>query len=290
MLTCTWSDCTHAAVMQLIKDRRDTAVRVIWLALTEGAVGNFPMYTDLDIRTASQVARNRPRKSRKLPDWWVDRSAQHKHPGHHSDDCPTRIQMQKCKNTADKVVQPNAHDWETNPQDCRQATLHLLEVKYTYDMRVHDLDGKAIKQHEQLVATLRKKWGYVKVHPIIIGAAGVMRQATDDSLAELGIANEARGRLLKNLCLQSIRWTSKIVQLRRPYLVPDGRASAASQDPPEDPQPPAGKPPDQRGRQPKQRRRRRLRRHAKMSLHHHKYFRTAVKEGRLNKHFLPATR
>jgi hypothetical protein len=99
------------------------------------------------------------------------------------------------------------------------VTLHLLEVKYTYDLQVHALVQSAESQHWDLRdALLTKGWGAVEMHPIIIGAAGMMRQKTLDVLQELGVLG-AEKKLLTQLSLDSIRSTSQMIAIRRPYLI-----------------------------------------------------------------------
>jgi len=50
---------------------------------------------------------------------------------------------------------PQAHPWERNRADYSKVAIHLLEVKYTCDLRVHDMVEPALQQHEDLANVLR---------------------------------------------------------------------------------------------------------------------------------------
>jgi len=115
---------------------------------------------------------------------------------------------------------PHAHPWERNRADYSMVTIHLLEVKYTYDLRVHDMVEPALQQHEDLANILRTagKWGAVRVHPFIIGGAGIMRKDNDRILETLGLGEAAIQSLLKELSIHSILRTSRILEICRPYL------------------------------------------------------------------------
>ena len=82
--------------------------------------------------------------------------------------------------------------WE-NPQvdipagTRRNAVVHLVEVGYTSDMRVHEHVQIKLDQHRQLRQNLLSYgWGRASVHAFIVGHTGVMSQAKVDILQELG--------------------------------------------------------------------------------------------------------
>ncbi len=56
------------------------------------------------------------------------------------------------------------------------------------------------------------------VHPFIIGGAGITRKDNDRILETLGLGEAARQSLLRELSIHSIRRTSRILEICRPYL------------------------------------------------------------------------
>ncbi len=80
-------------------------------------------------------------------------------------------------------------------------TLHLIEVKYTYDLGVHALVPQAVEQHAALAANLREKWGEVCIHPFIVGGASMMRRQSATALKDLGMTPAAVDCLLADLCI-----------------------------------------------------------------------------------------
>ena len=56
------------------------------------------------------------------------------------------------------------------------------------------------------------------MHPFIIGGAGITRKDNDRILETLGLGEAARQSLLRELSIHSIRRTSRILEICRPYL------------------------------------------------------------------------
>jgi hypothetical protein len=211
--------CMHTDIRKLITARHDMAVKACWDALRMGKLSKLPMWTDLDLRSSLQKLQGLQR-SRKLPGFLLERPAQHIipdivvmtiHKGFPPQDAQGRTTIEQwCK-------APQDHPWQRFPEDRSLVTLHLLEVKYTYDLQVHALVQRARNQHSDLRdALLTKGWGAVEIHPIIIGAAGMMRQKTSDVLQELGVSGAELQKLLTQLSLDSIRSTSQMITMRRP--------------------------------------------------------------------------
>jgi ribonuclease HI len=215
-------DCKHGDIRQLITSRHDAAVNTFWSAIQAGALAAMPMWTDLDLRTKAQKARRVPNR-RKLPDFVLQPTAQHSIPDIAVMQVDDDFQYRPAQGGPSTLGQwcraPQDHPWDEYPEDRQKVTLHLIEVKYTYDLKVHALVAKAQAQHQDLqTQLLAKGWGQVKLHPIIIGAAGLMRQGTDSALDALGVCKDERKKLLTKLSLENIRSTSSMMKLRRPYL------------------------------------------------------------------------
>ncbi len=98
--------------------------------------------------------------------------------------------------------------------DYSKVTIHLLEVKCTYDLRVHDMVEPALQIWPTCYA---------------LPASGVLCVCTLSSLAAQALcARTMTGSwrlwgvrtqsLLKALSIDSIRRTSRILEIRRPYL------------------------------------------------------------------------
>ena len=91
-------------------------------------------------------------------------------------------------------------------------TLHLVEVGYTSDFRVHDHVQAKLDQHERLVSNLRRSgWREVRLHAFIIGHTGVMRQDNVDILRELGVSPSRVGPFLSHLAVTSLLKTTGIL-------------------------------------------------------------------------------
>ena len=90
----------------------------------------------------------------------------------------------------------------------------LFELKYTLDTRVHSKVADAIAQHEALAAELRDwGWGRVSILPFIIGNMGVMRTANLTALKEAGVAEQDAIALLRDLHVDSIEHSNRLVDL-----------------------------------------------------------------------------
>ncbi len=64
------------------------------------------------------------------------------------------------------------------------------------------------------------------VHPFIPGGAGIVREDSDRILKTLGLGESAR--LLKELTIHSIRWTSRTLEICRPYLTSPAELACTS--------------------------------------------------------------
>ncbi len=142
---------------------------------------------------------------------------------------------------------PNLHPWEAYPADRGQCTLHLLELKYTFDLQVHEAVSVARLQHEGLVLDLQQNgWGSVRLHPFIIGSCGMMRSENEHILTAVGVKSPDVEVLLKRSAILSAERTHQILQIRRPFLNGSRRVRGGSRvhvQPPQ-PQEPPPPPPD----------------------------------------------
>ena len=90
--------------------------------------------------------------------------------------------------------------------------VHLVEVGYTSDMRVHEHMQIKLDQHCQLRQNLLSYgWGRVNVHAFIVGHTGVMSQANDDILQELGISSPSIDSVLADLAVSSLQKSCAIL-------------------------------------------------------------------------------
>ena len=133
-------ECTNAGVIQIIKDRHDHAVGALWRGLKHGSLGGLPMWTDIETRSQTAATRGGARR-RKLPTFLLEHSAQHSLPDIVVLTLPdtfVRRDVQGNVVTAHKW-RPENHPWDAHPADSQGVALHLVEVKYTYDLGVHAL-------------------------------------------------------------------------------------------------------------------------------------------------------
>ncbi len=192
----------------------------MWSAVRAGDLGGFPMWTDVETRSKTAIARDGA-KTRRLPNLLLSHAARHSIPDMAIMVVSDDFVFKDCQGNAvtRRQWKPQTRPWERN-RDYSKVTVHLLEVKYTYDLRVHDMVEPALQQHEDLANMLRTagKWGAVHVHPFIIGGAGIMRKDNHRITETLGLGEAARQSLRKDLSIHSIRRTSRILEIRRPYL------------------------------------------------------------------------
>ena len=102
------------------------------------------------------------------------------------------------------------------------STIHIIEVKYAFDLIIHDRTHQAIDQHTQLQENLiAAGWGTVLIHPFIIGSAGTIRQHSHTILEICGVTDQhARDLLLRRISISSVRRTAEIVQARLKHKSP----------------------------------------------------------------------
>ena len=113
---------------------------------------------------------------------------------------------------------------ETIPEDIRlQSTVDLIEIKYTYDLLIHERVTDATAQHSQLRQNLLNAgWGTVNIHPFIVGSAGTIRKASHSILNQCGITDpEQRNILLRKIAIHSANSTAAIVRARLAHKIPD---------------------------------------------------------------------
>ena len=130
---------------------------------------------------------------------------------------PTSIlALNKQTSRPDLVLTAGFHgDLDLMPRRLRSdphVTLHLIEVGYTSDFRVHAHVQAKLEQHEQLVANLRRSgWRDVRLHAFIIGHTGVMRQGNVNVLLELGVSPARVGPFLSHLAVTSLLKSTAIL-------------------------------------------------------------------------------
>ena len=122
-----------------------------------------------------------------------------------------------------------------------RCTINIIEVKYTFDLLIHERTRQAMEQHAQLRENLLAAgWGTVNIHPFIIGSAGTIRYECHSILNQCGVTEEpVRDLLLRKIAIHSVKRTAEIVQARLRHKAPDLSSIAHASTPP----PAAGEPP-----------------------------------------------
>ena len=171
----------------------------------------------------------------KLPDWVLPLNQQHSYP----DICVIDTRR-------------SLPDGRVNLGAKRQASVHILELKYAPDLELHgDVRTEALLQHNQLRnALLHAGWGTVRIHPVIIGNAGTISSETMAALTALGIPATARLAVMKRLAIDSIRRTANIKRERlghaaNPTDAHEPEHAGDTAEPDADAEPPVGPPPVQ---------------------------------------------
>ncbi len=144
--------CTFAGVSNRVAERRttlrhDAAVLDVAGAIRGGSQGVCPLFVDV----RRWVNPNVPRVL--LP-----ASSQHSVPDTFMHSRTTEslskdrmgVQSDKGGGTGDRTYIPG----KAHPGDRGKCTLHLLELKYTFDLQVHETFSVAPLQHEELVLAL----------------------------------------------------------------------------------------------------------------------------------------
>ena len=253
--------CTFAGVRNLVAERHDAAVLDVATAVRGGSQGACPLFVDVRRRINPNVPRVRKHA------FLLPANSQHSVPDiimiqphdgfifRRPDGSPVRQR---------RHWKPHLHPWEAYPGDRGACTLHLLELKYTFDLQVHETVSVAQLQHDGLVLALRQNgWGSVRLHPFIIGSCGMMRSENEHILITLGVKSLDVEALLKRLAIQSAERTHQILQVRRPFLNGSCRVRGGSRihvqvpQPPELPQPPPPRDPVEAQQPPPPARRRR---------------------------------
>ncbi len=113
------------------------------------------------------------------------------------------------------------HPWEAYILETVASArcIYLLELKYTFDLQVHETVSVARLQHEGLVLALHQNgWCSIRLHPHIIGSCGMMRSENAHISTALGVKSPDVEVLLKRLAIKSAERTHQILQIRRPFL------------------------------------------------------------------------
>ena len=114
------------------------------------------------------------------------------------------------------------------------AVVHLVEVGYTSDMRVHE--HVQIKHRQLRQNLLSYGWGSVNVLAFIMGHTGVMSQANADILQELGVSFPSIDSVLADLAVSSLQKSCAIsscfpkVSKRPDAACDDGRSTPGRND------------------------------------------------------------
>ena len=136
-------------------------------------------------------------RARRLPGFLLPHAARHSIP-EGAFLVPDDFVFKDCQGNAvtRRQMRLLTHPWERNRTDYSKVTSHLLEIKCTYDLRVHDMVEHALQQHQDLANMLRTagKWGAVHVHPFIICGASIMRKDNDRILKTLNLGEAANSR------------------------------------------------------------------------------------------------
>ena len=139
------------------------------------------------------------------------------------------------------LIQNLSHDVAPMPygrrRDPRMA-VHLIEVGYTSDLRVHDRVQAKLDQHRQLSENFRQfGWRDVRVHAFIVGHTGVMRSDNSTVLMELGVPHSRVSSFLVQLALSSLQKSCGILSCFTSGPSVEGAAGVASgqhlRDPPQ---------------------------------------------------------
>ncbi len=138
--------CTGENVITLIRQGHDHAVKSTWSAVRAGDLGGFPMWTGVETRSKTAIARDGAR-TRRLPNFLLPHAAQHSIPDMAIMVISDDFVFKHCQGNAVTRRQwnPQAHPWERNRGYYSKVTIHLLEVKYTCDLRVHDMVEPALQ-------------------------------------------------------------------------------------------------------------------------------------------------
>ena len=112
----------------------------------------------------------------------------------------------------------------------QQSTVDIIEIKYTYDLLIHERVADAVAQHEKLQQNLLDAgWGTVHIHAFIIGSAGTIRSECHTILNTCGITDtEQREGILKKLAVHSVRSTAAIVRARLTHKNQDSETTEHS--------------------------------------------------------------
>lgn len=113
--------------------------------------------------------------------------------------------------------------------------LHLVEVTFTSDLRVHDRVATKMQQHAQLCADLRAfGWVNVHLHIFIMGHTGVVRVHNTDILHSLGVPVDRTLPFLRSLAVMALQRSTGILRCFPSCGVGAEGTSAGSQTPLED--------------------------------------------------------
>lgn len=141
--------CTSRKIFPMISYSH----KVVLSAVEKGQHGCWPIFADIETRSAATAHRN-PRQ-RGLPQSMRSDGPQ--------PSCPDMI----------LAIGPDGFTWRDGngvrvrsgpsvarnrpwtAQDRRDFALHLVEIKYVFDLRVHELVDTAKQQHQALAASLR---------------------------------------------------------------------------------------------------------------------------------------
>ena len=94
----------------------------------------------------------------------------------------------------------------------RDSVLHLVEVGYTMDFRVHEHMAVKIQQHSQLRSNLLSYgWGSVWIHAFIVGHTGIMCRVNAEILRDLGVPDVGIKAMLSSLAVESLQKSAAIL-------------------------------------------------------------------------------
>ena len=157
--------CNSAETSHLIKLRHDHAVQILRAAIQRNLRGAHYLHSDArNTATLTNKTSTLPDAgtSRKFPAAVLPLDLQTSYPDILLIDLPHTdvLALHHQRKSIPRVTR-------------RNCTIAIIEIKYAFDLLIHDRTQEAIDQHAQLQAhLLAAGWGTVDIHPFIIGSAG----------------------------------------------------------------------------------------------------------------------
>ncbi len=260
------SGCQHQTIRCQVTERHNLAGRLIYKALSKGALGAGVIYTDIgSTARLEQQGLSAAANNRTLPAWlFPNPTVRHRMNNIHSRPDLILVVPIKNKNSnagarttrrggqsaataagaatgiaaascppQDEVAAISAAaatKWDAAGLTPDQAHVHLVEIKYCEDTRPETQLAVAKHQHQDLISSIRRKYKRVTLHTILLGVGGLIYKAyTDEPLQRLGLDRFSANRLVQQLHTHSIQYAAIIVRTRR------GLEFAASASNPHDP-------------------------------------------------------